>query len=139
MRWDWVVVFVLKHKIKISWFPDFFLENIENEELNVKNLHKNMDRLRLQLEKLNKYIYKEVETKTSLEKAFDLTANNFIEELKVGVFFALFFLNLTVFTYLQILRYDEKSAEIETNKMQKRLEEMKKEKERLLRELIETE
>ena len=98
-----------------------------------------MDRLRLQLEKLNKYIYKEVETKTSLEKAFDLTANNFIEELKVGVFFALFFLNLTVFTYLQILRYDEKSAEIETNKMQKRLEEMKKEKERLLRELIETE
>ncbi len=43
-----------------------------------------MDRLRLQLEKLNKYIYKEIETKTNLEKAFDLSANNFVEELKVA-------------------------------------------------------
>ena len=43
-----------------------------------------MDQLRLQLEKLNKYIFKETETKSNLEKNYGLTTNEYIETLKVS-------------------------------------------------------
>lgn len=86
---------------------------IDAENAAIKNLNKNLDNLRLQSEKLNKYIFKENETKINMEKQFELTTNDFIENLK--------------------------QAEIETNKMQNRLEEIKIEKEKLLRDLIETE
>lgn len=72
-----------------------------------------MDNLRLQSEKLNKYIFKEGETKVSLEKNNELTENEFIETLK--------------------------RAEIETIKMQEKLEIVKREKEQLLEDLIGTE
>lgn len=49
----------------------------------MKNINKNLDNLRLQLEKLNKYIYKETDTKLNLEKNYELTANEYIENLKV--------------------------------------------------------
>jgi hypothetical protein len=42
-----------------------------------------LENLRLQSEKLNKYIFKEGETKISLEKSNELTENDFIETLKV--------------------------------------------------------
>ncbi len=86
---------------------------IDAENTTIKNLNKNLDNLRLQSEKLNKYIFKENETKISMEKQFELTTNDFIDNLK--------------------------QAEIETNKMQNRLDEIKIEKEKLLRDLIETE
>ena len=50
----------------------------------IKTLAKNLDNLRLQSEKLNKYIFKETETKVSLEKNNELTENDFIETLKVN-------------------------------------------------------
>ena len=86
---------------------------IEAEKANIKSLEKNLDQLRLQSEKLNKYIYKETETKINMEKQFELTTNEFIENLKV--------------------------AEIDTNKMQNRLVEIKEEKEKLLKDLLQTE
>lgn len=85
---------------------------IEAENTNIKNLNKNLDNLRLQSEKFNKYIFRENETKVSMEKQFELTTNDFIENLKM--------------------------AEVETNKMQNKLEEIKVEKEKLIRDLIET-
>ena len=86
---------------------------IEAETNNIKKLNKNLDQLRLQSEKLNKYIDKEVDTKNNMEKQFELITNDFIVNLKV--------------------------AEIETNKMQNRLDEIKIEKEKLIHDLIETE
>lgn len=69
--------------------------------------------MRLQLEKLNKYIFKETETKTSLEKNYDLTTNDFIESLKVNVMEKLTFFKLilirkrkdTLFNYKTKLRW----------------------------------
>jgi len=72
-----------------------------------------LDNLRLQSEKLNKLIFKEIDTKTQLEKKNELTENDFIETLK--------------------------RAEVDTIKMQEKLEEIKKEKEQLLEDLIATE
>ena len=74
---------------------------------------KSLDNLRLQSEKLNKLIFKEIDTKTQLEKKNELTENDFIETLK--------------------------RAEVDTIKMQENLEEIKKEKEQLLEDLIATE
>ncbi len=74
---------------------------------------KSLDNLRLQSEKLNKLIFKEIDTKTQLEKKNELTENDFIETLK--------------------------RAEVDTIKMQEKLEEIKKEKEQLLEDLIATE
>jgi hypothetical protein len=76
-------------------------------------LTKSLDNLRLQSEKLNKLIFKEIDTKTQLEKKNELTENDFIETLK--------------------------RAEVDTIKMQEKLEEIKKEKEQLLEDLIATE
>jgi len=59
------------------------IESIEAEQANIKTLTKNLENLRLQSEKLNKYIFKEGETKISLEKSNELTENDFIETLKV--------------------------------------------------------
>jgi hypothetical protein len=59
------------------------IENLENEQNNIKNLNLNLDQLRLQMEKLNKYIFKEGETKANLERQFELTANDYVERLKV--------------------------------------------------------
>lgn len=87
-------------------------KTIESEQANIKQLTKNLDNLRLQSEKLNKFIFKEIDTKTQLEKNNELTENDFIETLK--------------------------RAEVETNKMQDRLEQIKKEKEQLLEDLIST-
>ena len=58
-------------------------------------------------------IFKEIDSKTQLEKKNELTENDFIETLK--------------------------RAEIDTIKMQEKLEEIKKEKEQLLEDLIATE
>lgn len=69
--------------------------------------------MRLQSEKLNKLIFKEIDSKTQLEKRNELTENDFIETLK--------------------------RAEVDTIKMQDKLEETKKEKEQLLEDLIATE
>jgi hypothetical protein len=76
-------------------------------------LNKNLNNLRLQLEKLNKYIFKETDTKNSLERNYELTANEYVENLK--------------------------AAEKETIRLQTKLENVKNEKERLLKDLIETE
>ena len=74
---------------------------------------KSLDNLRLQSEKLNKLIFKEIDTKTQLEKKNELTENDFIETLK--------------------------RAKVDTIKMQEKLEEIKKQKEQLLEDLIATE
>lgn len=95
------------------WQLIWFIENIENEQANVKHLTKGLDNLRLQSEKLNKLIFKEIDSKTQLEKRNELTENDFIETLK--------------------------RAEVDTIKMQDKLEETKKEKEQLLEDLIATE
>lgn len=87
-------------------------KSIENEEASIKQLTKSLDNLRLHSEKLNKQIFKEIDKKTHLEKSNELTENDFIETLK--------------------------RAEVETIKMQDRLEEIKKEKEQLLEDLIAT-
>lgn len=79
----------------------------------MKHLTKSLDNLRLQSEKLNKLIFKEIDCKTQLEKKNELTENDFIETLK--------------------------RAEVDTIKMQEKLEEIKKEKEQLLEDLIATE
>ena len=55
---------------------------------------KNLEHLRLQSEKLNKYIYRETETKINLEKSNVLTENEFIETLKVGYLIQYFWLKL---------------------------------------------
>jgi len=49
----------------------------------VKQLAKNLENLRLQSEKVNKFIFREIDTKTQLEKNNELTENDFIETLKV--------------------------------------------------------
>lgn len=87
-------------------------KQIENEQTTVRQLEKSLDNLRLQAEKVNKLIFKEIDTKTQLEKDNELTENDFIETLK--------------------------RAEIDTIKMQDRLEAIKKEKEQLLEDLIST-
>ncbi len=61
----------------------FCLESIENEQATVKQLAKNLENLRLQSEKVNKFIFREIDTKTQLEKNNELTENDFIETLKV--------------------------------------------------------
>ena len=76
-------------------------------------MNKNLDSLRLNSEKLNKYIYKENETKINLEKQFEITTNEFIENLK--------------------------DAQQDTIKMQDKLQAIKIEKEKLMKDLIETE
>lgn len=91
----------------------FIIESIEDELNNVKVLNKNLDSLRLNSEKLNKYIYKENETKINLEKQFEITTNEFIENLK--------------------------DAQQDTIKMQDKLQAIKIEKEKLMKDLIETE
>jgi len=78
----------------------------------IKQLTKSLDNLRLQSEKLNKFIFREIDSKTNLEKSNELTENDFIETLK--------------------------RAEVETIKMQDRLESIKGEKEQLLEDLIAT-
>jgi hypothetical protein len=67
----------------------------------------------LQSEKINKYIYKENDTKSNLAKSNELAENEFIEELK--------------------------AAERESLQLQDKLDSIKVEKEDLLRELIDTE
>ena len=68
--------------------------------------------MRLQLEKLNKYIFKESDTKSTLERNYELVANEYVENLK--------------------------ASEKETISLQNKLESVKTEKERLLADLIET-
>ena len=87
--------------------------NIAAEQTNVKQLIKSLEHLRLHSEKLNKYIFKENDTKANLAKSNELTENEFIEELK--------------------------AAEHESIALQDKLDSIKTEKEALLRELIETE
>ncbi len=67
----------------------------------------------MQSEKINKYIYKENDTKSNLAKSNELAENEFIEELK--------------------------AAERESLQLQDKLDSIKVEKEDLLRELIDTE
>ncbi len=62
---------------------NFYLENIETEQNSIKGVNKNLDQLRLQLEKLNKYIYNESDTKANLSKSNVLIENDFVLELKV--------------------------------------------------------
>jgi coiled-coil domain-containing protein 40 len=87
-------------------------KNIEMQEANIKEINKSLEHLRLQSEKVNKYIYKETDIKMNLEKMNDLSENDFVEELKMSL--------------------------KETIKLQTRLDDIKSEKEKLLEDLIET-
>lgn len=71
-----------------------FEESIEEEQTNIKNIHKNLDHQRLQLEKLNRYIYKETDTKNNLEKGYQLSVNKYIEDLKVAYYLVLLMLKI---------------------------------------------
>jgi hypothetical protein len=61
-----------------------FSEHIESEEVAIKVVNKNLENLRLQLEKLNKYIFRETDTKETLVKNNVLIENDFVLELKVS-------------------------------------------------------
>ncbi len=88
-------------------------KNIETEQTNIRNLNKNLDHLRLQLEKLNKYIFKENNTRIELQKSLELASNDYVEKVK--------------------------EAERDTIKLQTKISEIKNEKEQALLDLIEVE
>lgn len=59
------------------------LDTIQNMENDCTHLKRQIELLRLDLERLNKLIYKETTTKTSLERNNYLSENDFVRELKV--------------------------------------------------------
>lgn len=62
------------------------LDTIQNMENDCTHLKRQIELLRLDLERLNKLIYKESTTKNSLERNNYLSENDFVRELKVREF-----------------------------------------------------
>ncbi len=62
---------------------ELYLDTIKNMETDCTHLKRQIELLRLDLERLNKLIYKETTTKTVLERNNLLSENDFVRELKV--------------------------------------------------------
>lgn len=60
-----------------------FLDTIENMETDCTHLKRQIELLRLDLERLNKLIYKETTNRTALERNNVLAESDFVRELKV--------------------------------------------------------
>ena len=75
----------MKTNLTVSplWFEFFCLDTIKNMETDCTHLKRQMELLTLDLERLNKLIYKESTTKTTLERNNLLSEGDFVRELKV--------------------------------------------------------
>lgn len=66
-------------------FVDFYLvqESIEEEQANIKGIQRNLDHIRLDIEKLNKFIDNETKKKENLVNDLRTTTSSFQKSLKV--------------------------------------------------------
>lgn len=70
-----------------------FPESIEEEQANIKNIHRNLDHIRLDIEKLNKFIDAETKKKENLANEMRTTTSAFQKSLKVSIFLFVFVLS----------------------------------------------
>ena len=142
MRWNWNTPFSCREnfeqkvretsiELKIALHPRNTLDTIQNMEADCVHLKRQTELLRLDLERLNKLIYKETTNKTALERNNHLSESDFVRELRVRIerWIGLTFASRVCF----------QEAEKDAIHMEEQLVEIRKERENLLANLVEAE
>lgn len=70
------------YRVLYIYIPKF-TETIEEEQANIKNIHRSLNHIRLDIEKLNKFIDAESKKKENLINDLRTTTNAFQKSLKV--------------------------------------------------------